>query len=371
MMNNLTHSNVFRWMEQWAPQSLAYDWDPVGLQVGSYKELVKNILVTLDVDLRVVKEAIGKNVNLIIAHHPLMFNAIQSINTDQTQGKILQKLLANDITVYAAHTNLDIAEGGVNDVLADLLELENKRPLADIQEEALYKIVVFVPESHVEKVRHALSSGGAGHIGNYSHCTFQTKGEGTFKPLEGTNPFIGTQGKIEYVPEYKIESIVPKHKLDQAIQKMISAHPYEEVAYDIYPLDNKGKKHGLGRIGHLKESMSLEQLIKTVKEAYQLDTLRFTGDLQQTINRVAVVGGSGQKYIQIAKQKDADVLITGDVTYHQAQIADEIGIAIIDAGHYIERLALKSIQQYLQKKIAGHLIQVHVSKVNTNPFQNV
>lgn len=370
-MSKLTHSDIFKWMEQWAPKQLAYDWDPVGLQVGTYNDVVNNILVTLDVDLRVTLEAIENNVNLIISHHPLLFKAVQSINTDTPQGKLLQKLLAHEITVYAAHTNLDIAQDGVNDALADLLSLQNKRPMADVNYESLYKIVVFVPESHAEQVRHALSQGGAGHIGNYSHCTYQSKGEGTFKPLEGTDPFIGTQGKIEYVPEYKIESIVPKSKLNSVVYEMIKAHPYEEVAYDIYPLANQGEATGLGRIGKLAEKMSLEQLIYDVKQTFQLETVRVTGSFNRPIEHIAIVGGSGEKYIQVAKRMGADVLITGDVTYHQAQLAEQIGLAIIDVGHYIEHLAMKSVQQYLQNKITKENIQVYLSKVNTNPFQNV
>src|SRR5690625_4957747 len=159
-MNKLTHGQVFQLMEEWAPKYLAYDWDPIGLQVGNHHDAVKNILVTLDVTIDVVQEAIEKNVNLIIAHHPMLFRAVQSINTQTSQGKLLQKLLKHNITVYAAHTNLDIADGGVNDVLANLLQLKDTKPFVDVNHQSLYKIVVFVPESHAEDVRHALSSGG-------------------------------------------------------------------------------------------------------------------------------------------------------------------------------------------------------------------
>jgi len=370
-MNKLTHGQVFQLMEEWAPKYLAYDWDPIGLQVGNHHDVVKNILVTLDVTIEVVQEAIEKDVNLIVAHHPMLFRAVQSINTQTPQGKLLKLLLKHNITVYAAHTNLDIAKGGVNDVLANLLQLKDTKPLADIQHESLYKIVVFVPESHAEEVRNALNLGGAGHIGNYSHCTFQSKGEGTFKPLEGTNPFIGTQGKIEYVAEYKIESIVPQNKLQKSIEKMIVSHPYEEVAYDVYPLQNEGKTFGLGRIGKWPEKQTLENVIHDVKEAFQLNHLRVTGDLKKKINRVAIIGGSGEKYIQTAKHSGADLLITGDVTFHQAQIAQQIGLAIIDAGHYIENLAIETVQQYLQNKLTHENIDIHRSTINTNPFQYV
>lgn len=370
-MHELTHHKVFQLMEEWAPKYLAYDWDPIGLQVGNYNERTKNVLVTLDVTSEVVREAIEQNVNLIISHHPILFRAVQQINTATSDGKLLQKLLKHDITVYSAHTNLDIANGGVNDVLAGLLQLRDLQPLADIKNESLYKIVVYVPKSHAENVREALSLGGAGHIGNYSHCTFQTAGEGTFKPLEGTDPYIGETGKIEYVSEYKIESIVPKEKLTQAIDQMIKAHPYEEVAYDIIPLENKGESIGLGRIGSLQTKQSLESFASFVKDVFQINQVKVTGQLQKSVRRVAVIGGSGEKYIPVAKRQGADVLVTGDVTFHQAQAAEASGLAVIDAGHYIEQLATHRMQQYIQEKLTSTKSTVFRSKVNTNPFQYI
>src|SRR5690625_3045661 len=370
-MNDIIHQQVFQWMEEWAPRDYAYDWDPVGLQVGNYNEKTKNILVTLDVTSEVVAEAIENNANLIISHHPILFRAIQQIDTATSEGKLLQKLLKHNITVYSSHTNLDMASGGVNDVLANLLQLNNLQPLADLKYESLYKIIVYVPKSHAENVREALSLGGAGHIGNYSHCTFQTAGEGTFKPLEGTNPYIGESGKIEYVSEYKIESIVPKDQLTEAIDHMIKAHPYEEVAYDIIPLENKGKSIGLGRIGTLQTKQSLETFALFVKDVFQINQVKVTGQLQNIMERVAVIGGSGEKYIHVAKRQGADVLVTGDVTFHQAQAAEAIGLAVIDAGHYIEHLATHEMHQYLERKLASTDRTVYQSKINTNPFQYI
>lgn len=195
-------------MERLAPKSLAYDWDNVGLQVGSFSTPVKKIMVTLDVLEEVVDEAITKNVSLIIAHHPLLFKPVKQLSTDTPQGRVLHKLLQHNITVYAAHTNLDIAEGGVNDVLCEKLKIKNTKVLIKERTETLYKLVVYVPQTHQKVLREAIGKAGAGHIGNYSHCTFQTMGKGTFKPLEGTNPYIGSQDKMEFVPEVKIETIV-------------------------------------------------------------------------------------------------------------------------------------------------------------------
>lgn len=356
-------------MEEWAPRPLAYDWDNVGLQVGSYNDHVKKVMVTLDVSEDVVHEAIDHGVNLIISHHPLLFKSFKKVNVDTAKGRIIQKLLQHQITVYTSHTNLDIAPGGVNDVLCDQLDITEKSPLIHHKSESLYKLTVFVPVSHAEDVRNALSEGGAGHIGNYSHCTFQMKGKGTFKPLEGTNPYIGEKGQLEFVDEYKIESIVPEQNLSTAVKAMVKAHPYEEVAYDIYRLENKGVTYGLGRIGNLNQPRTLENLCHLVKSVFNMSHVRVTGDVTKEVKKVAIIGGSGEKYLLQAKHKGADVYITGDMTFHQAQLAEDIGLAVIDAGHYIEQTVTKAIQHKLQQKCADQHIDIILSHVNTDPFQ--
>src|SRR5699024_6016275 len=205
MMNQLTNADIFQWMESWAPKKLAYDWDPIGLQIGSYHKKVKKVMVTLDVLDSVADEAIEQNVDLIISHHPLLFKPLSQLDTNTPKGRIVQKLIKHDITVYSAHTNLDIASGGVNDMLCEALNIEPEDFLVSKETGKLYKLAVYVPVTHEEIVRDALGNSGAGHIGNYSHCTFQTQGIGTFKPLEGTNPFIGEKGKMEYVDEVRME----------------------------------------------------------------------------------------------------------------------------------------------------------------------
>lgn len=369
MKNKITSSTVFQAMEELAPQSLAYEWDNVGLQIGSYEKVVKKVMVTLDVMESTVYEAIENEVDLIIAHHPLLFSRINKIDTDQAQGRIIKKIIQADISVYAAHTNLDIAEGGVNDQLSDQLGINYRKPLVDIKRENLFKIVVFVPDTHVEEVRDALSEGGAGHIGNYSHSMFQTKGVGSFKPLEGTNPFIGTKNKLELVNEVKIETIVNEKKLSTVITKMIKAHPYEEVAYDVFSLKNQGEAYGLGRIGSLSEEVPLSKLCTQVKEVFNLQHIRVTGDLTKTIKKVAILGGSGEKYIKQAKQMGADAYITGDVTFHQAQLASQIGLAVIDIGHYAEKIMKKHTKDFLERQFKNKEVVIIKSTVNTDPFQ--
>src|SRR5699024_5210235 len=371
MPEKIINSDIFKLMEEWAPKHLAYDWDNIGLQVGSYSRQVKKVMVTLDVVEDVIDEAIEKGVDMIIAHHPLLFKPLKQINTDTHQGRMVRKLITHNISVYAAHTNLDSAVGGVNDLLAEPLNLQSSEVLVDSVQEGLFKIAVFVPLTHTEAVINALNKVGAGHIGDYSHCTFQTKGHGTFKPLEGTEPYIGTQDKIEKVEEVKIETIVHRSILSKAINEMIQAHPYEEVAYDIFPLENQGKIFGLGRIGELKEKVTLQSLIEHIKKIYDVPTVRVTGDLTKEVKKVAILGGSGEKYISTAKKKGADVYITGDMTFHSAQDAEYMGLSVIDPGHHIEKVMKQGTQNYLQKKLNTAAVDIIVSEIDTEPFKFV
>jgi len=369
MNQHLTNSDIFQLMEEWAPKRLAYDWDNVGLQIGSHNKPVKKIMITLDVLESVVDEAIAKDVNLIIAHHPLLFKSIKQVNMNTPQGRIIQKLIKHDITVYAAHTNLDAANGGVNDMLCNVLGIESDDILIPKETEQLYKIVIYVPLSHVGTVRKTLGDSGAGHIGNYSHCTFQTQGEGTFKPLEGTNPYIGKQGEMEFVDEVRMETIVPESKLTQVIQDMIDSHPYEEPAYDIYPVKNEGRTFGLGRIGTIPEVMNLKSYSEHVKKALEIPMLRVTGDLTRQVKRIAVLGGSGEKYIHHAKRKGADVYITGDMSFHTAQDAWQMGLAVIDPGHYMEKVMKKATKDYLDGKLNRDDVKIVIAASSTEPFQ--
>jgi len=371
MIKSVTNSDLFKIMEEWAPKHLAYDWDNIGLQIGSYSQKTTKVMVTLDVVEDVVDEAIEKDVGLIIAHHPMLFKPLKQVNIDTHQGRMVRKLLTHNISVYAAHTNLDSAVGGVNDLLAEPLNLQSTKVLVDVYHEDLFKLAVFVPVTHMEAVLDALNKAGAGHIGNYSHCTFQTQGQGTFKPLEGTNPFIGSKGELEKVKEVKIETIVPHALLSKSVQKMIKAHPYEEVAYDIYPLKNQGNGFGLGRIGELKEKITLKSFAQYIKNAYDVPSVRVTGDLTKEVKKVAILGGSGEKYISTAKKKGADVYITGDMTFHTAQDAENMGLSVIDPGHHVERVMIEGTRNYLKKKLPTQDVDVIMSEVDTEPFKFV
>ena len=365
-----TVKQVMKLMESWAPSSLAEEWDNVGLLIGDKKQSVRRIMITLDVIEAVVDEAIEKEIDLIIAHHPLIFPKINKIDFSSPKGKVIEKLIKHQISVYVAHTNLDIANGGVNDMMANALQLQKTKPLVPRTTENLYKLAIYTPTTHIEKMGQALGDAGAGHIGNYSHCTFRTEGTGTFMPLEGTNPYIGNQGELEYVNEYKIETIVRETDLQKALSSARNDHAYEEMAYDIYPLTNKGETFGLGRIGYIKEETKLIDYVEEVKQALNVPYVRFSGDKNTIVKKVAVLGGSGKSYISYALSAKADVYITGDLTYHEAQDAEQSGLALIDPGHYAEKIMKQGIKEYLEKnkdKLADK-VEVLVSNTSTDPF---
>lgn len=361
-------AELIRYFEEWSPPWLAVEGDRIGLQVGDPNESINRVLVALEVTEQVVDEAIRLGANWIVAHHAVIFRPLAAIRTDRPAGRLMKKLLTNQINVYIAHTNLDTAVGGVNDVLAQRLGLQEVEVLAPHTGEQLKKIVVFIPEDHHEAVLQAMSQAGAGWIGNYSHCTFNIQGTGTFLPQEGATPYIGAQGKIEHVSEVRLETIITDRVQSQVVAAMLAAHPYEEVAYDIYPLERTGKQYGLGRIGQLTEALSLQELAERVKKAYQLPSLRMVGDPKRSVTRVAVLGGAGARYTATALQRGADVLITGDVDYHTAQDALADGLALLDPGHHIEHLVVERVCQVLQEKLS---VPVHASEVKIDPFQYV
>ena len=321
-------------LDEWAPMRYAEDWDNPGLQVGDKAREIHKVMVALTPGEEAVEAAVAHRADLLLTHHPLIFKPVKNINTDSACGRSLLKLAENRINLYCMHTNLDIAWGGVNDVLAGLLNLSDVELLADIEAELCYKVVVYVPVGYEDIVRNAMCDAGAGCIGNYSKCTFQARGNGTFFPEENTNPFLGTVGKLEYADEYRLETIVPEKDLQRAINAMLEVHPYEEVAYDVFRLENGGRKHGIGRVGNLKEEMTMKEFLSYTGNCLKSDHLVYQGDLNTIVKRVALCGGSGISFLGAAKGSGADVYVTGDMKYHDAQYAHELGMCVIDAGHY-------------------------------------
>ena len=371
-MKKVNGHEVIQLFEQFSPQRYAMEGDKIGLQIGRLNKPVENVMITLDVLEDVVDEAIQKNVQLIIAHHPPIYRPLNKLTTDTAQGRILEKLIKHDIAVYAAHTNLDVANGGVNDLLAESLGLENIEVLIPTYETKLKKLVVYVPESHTQQVRKALGNAGAGAIGDYSHCSFTSKGRGQFLPGEGTNPYIGQSGDLETVSEDRIETIFPVFLEKKVIMAMLQTHPYEEVAYDVYSLDNKGPALGLGRIGTIKE-MTLQDFSEHVKKSLGVKGVRVVGDLQAMVKKVAILGGDGNKYWSQAKFKGADVYVTGDLYYHVAHDAQMSGLNLVDPGHHVEQVMKQGVTEVLSKLCLekGYHLNIFPSELSTDPFQFV
>ena len=358
--------SLIKKIESKYPTNLAYDWDNVGLLLGDKEQDISKVLVCLEANEKIVEEAINNNIDLIVTHHPFIFSKMKKITTSDFKGRLIYKLIKNNIAVYSMHTNFDIAFDGLNDYFMEVMGFENSKILDITNTETLYKVVVYVPKTHEDKVREALGKSGAGNIGNYSDCTFNTYGNGTFRPLEGTNPFIGKMGTLEVVDEVKIETVVPKSILGKVINDMIKAHPYEEVAYDVFKLENKGASVGLGRISELRESMSLKELSMMIKEKLNMNALRVVGDLDTNIKKVAVVTGSGVDLAKKAKSSGADVLITGDVKYHDAQDAIDLGMCLIDCNHFESEDIFKDVMKRFLDDVDD--ITVIKSEVNINPF---
>ncbi|PTM59453.1 Nif3-like dinuclear metal center hexameric protein [Desmospora activa] len=358
-------------MERLSPPVLAMEKDRIGLQVGDPEAEVKGVLLALDVTEAVVDEAIALGANWIIAHHAVIFRPLGDLRRDRPAGRLFAKLLKHDIQVYVAHTNFDSATGGVNDVLAQKLGLTETDVLIPVHRETYKKLVVTIPKDHHDAVLQAICKAGAGWIGNYSHCTFNLEGTGTFRPEEGTDPYIGEQGQLERVGEVRLETIVPTTIQTRVVSALIKAHPYEEVAYDLYPLDLEGAVQGLGRVGRLDQTLSLSHLANQVKKAYGLSHLRFVGNPDVRVQTVAVLGGAGGRYWPEAKRLGADVYITGDIDHHTAMDAREAGVCLIDPGHHVEYLALESLRQQLSEMNTEKEITIQVSTIETSPFSFV
>lgn len=351
--------DVVNTIEKWAKKDFIDSWDKTGFQIGDLEEQVSGILISLDVTDLVISKAIEENANLIITHHPFIFKPLESITFDNYQGKLIQKIIKNNLTIYNLHTNLDIAPNGINDVLADTFTMKNTVSIEDVIYESLYKIITFVPEEYTEKILQAYENAGAGHIGNYSNCTFTSSGTGRFIAMEGSNPFIGSEGVIERVKEVKVEAVVKEENIERTIESIIENHPYEEVSYDIIPLKNFIGKYGYGKIGDIQE-IDLSALIELVKKKLDLDYIKVYGELETKVNRIAVCGGSGSDFITSAAKKGAQVYITGDIKYHDAQLAHENGIILIDGTHYgTESLILEKIMDYLKENVS-HTLRITV-----------
>ncbi len=363
-------SDILGIINKIAPAALAEGWDNVGLQVGDPAAFAPRIMVALDAGKDAIEAAVAAKCQLLLTHHPFLFNPVKKINISNPLGSLIARAIKNDLAVISLHTNLDIADGGVNDLLAESLGLASSVPIRITSSEELIKLAVFVPKGHEEKVLEALFR-FSGFIGNYSDCSFQNSGTGTFKPLPGAKPFIGTEGKRESAEETRIEVLLRNEDISAAVSALLKAHPYEEPAFDLYPLLNEGKASGLGRIGTLAQELSLGSFIEVIKEKFDLQLLRFVGDTVRRVKKVAVCGGSGASLLQDAKRQGADLLVTGDIKYHDARDAEMIGISLIDLGHFkSEAPMIRGLAARLRKEldVKGYEADIQVCECEKDPF---
>jgi len=355
---------ITSYLEEIAPLSLQESYDNSGLIIGWPEMEIHGALISLDVTTDIVQEAIDLGCNLIIAHHPLIFKGLKKLIGKTDVEKSVIMAVKNDVAIYAIHTNLDNVYEGVNHQLANKLGLINLKILSN-KSHMLRKIVTFVPVSHAENVRLALFSAGAGNIGNYDQCSFNVEGTGTFRGDENTQPFVGTPEKTHHENEIRIETIVPSFLVNKTIQALLEAHPYEEVAYDVYPLENTYNKIGAGMIGELPLAIPANEFLMNVKQSLGCQYIKHNKLVTRPVKRVAVCGGSGSFLIGDAFRAKADVFITGDIKYHEFyEHLNEMTIA--DAGHFeTEQNTKELLEGFLTKKFPNFALRI--SKKNVNP----
>ncbi len=357
---------IISYLETIAPLSYQESYDNSGLIVGSPNDEVHKILISLDCTESVVDEAIDKGCNLIISHHPIVFKGLKRFNGSNYVERTVIKAIKNNIALYAIHTNLDNIVGGVSSKIADKLSLTNQAILSP-KSGQLKKLVVYVPRTHVEEVRRALFESGAGAIGNYDECSYNSAGYGTFRPLEGADPAIGNVGVQERVEETKIEVVFPAYLERKIVVSMLASHPYEEVAYHIVSLENKLLTVGSGVIGNLEEPMSGNDFLAYLKDSMNLKVIRHTALLDRPIQRVAVCGGSGGFLLQEAKRSGADIFITADYKYHEFFDAED-EIVIADIGHFeSEQFTQELLLDIIKKKFVN--FAVLITETDTNPIK--
>lgn len=355
---------IIQFLETTAPLNYQESYDNAGLITGNRELNVKGVTVSLDCTEAVIDDALQNDCNVIISHHPIVFSPIKKLNGSTYSERAIIKAIKNDVALYAIHTNLDNVFEGVNKKICETLNLKNLSVLKPYNN-LLHKLVTFVPVSKADEVRNALFNAGAGEIGQYSHCSFNIEGTGTFMAGENANPFVGEKGNVHRETETRIELIYETHKQHQILRALIDSHPYEEVAYYLSPLDNPLQSVGSGMLGETAEPVDEKSFLAMVKDQMQTSIIRHTAFLNKPINRVAVCGGSGSFLLKDAINKKADVFITADFKYHQFFDADR-KILVADIGHYeSEQYTCNLLADLLKRNFST--FAVRLTKINTNP----
>ncbi len=364
--------DITNYLEELAPLKYAENFDNVGLLIGDYNTIVTGVLVTLDTLENIVDEAIEKKCNLIVSFHPIIFSGLKKINGNTYVERVILKAIKNDIAIYAIHTALDNSFKGVSAKMAEVLGLTNTKVLLPKQN-LIKKLTTYVPKKDAEKVRTALFNSGAGAIGNYTNCSFNMEGVGTYLGNENSNPVIGTKGKLHQELETFISVVFEAHLENKILNTLFKNHPYEEVAYDIVSTNNTHQHIGMGIIGELPNIMTAQHFLPFLKTTFNLSCIRHSKLLEKPIHKVAVLGGSGSFAIDAAKQAGADIYISADFKYHEFFKAEN-KIILADIGHFeSEQFTKNQLVDYLTKKFrnfapASPKGGIVLSEKNTNPI---
>jgi dinuclear metal center YbgI/SA1388 family protein len=355
--------DILNKLEKLAPFSLQEDYDNAGLVVGSDGKVSTGCLVCIDVTEAVIDEAVKKGCNLIISHHPVIFKGLKKLTGNSLTERVVVKAIREDIALISMHTNLDNVMEGVNRKICEKLGLTGLSVLRK-SEDTLRKLVTFCPPDHAGKVRDALFKAGAGNIGEYDQCSFNADGTGTFRAGDATNPFVGKIRELHFEPEVRIETIFPVYLKSGIVKALLAAHPYEEVAYDIYPIENSFERTGAGMIGRLAAPMPEPEFLAMLKQVFNVPLIRHSPLLDKPVENIAVCGGSGSFLIPDAIRQEADFFVTADMKYHQFFDADG-KIVIADVGHYeSEQFTSHIIADYLKKNFANFAVQISETPVN-------
>jgi dinuclear metal center YbgI/SA1388 family protein len=356
-----TVKQIIKVVEEIAPRALALPGDPVGLQCGEPDRLVSRLMLSLDATLETVTQATELKADLLVTHHPLLFEPLTQENILGPAARILIRAIREDLAVYSAHTNLDASPDGINDSFASMLDLRERKVLQPSAPES-FKLVVYVPGEQLEQVRSAAFRAGAGQVGDYSGCSFTVEGVGTFHPGEGTSPTRGLPGCDEKVQEVRLEISVQSEVLRAVLADVRAVHPYEEPAIDVYPVIPSTSGAGFGIAGVLPQSATVGQVAARVGSALKASSMRLVGKRGRKVRRVAVCAGSGASLFDAAVAARAQLYITGDVKYHDARRAEEAGISVLDVGHFPpERYGLNRFGKLLEKKLIGQGLKIQVS----------
>jgi dinuclear metal center YbgI/SA1388 family protein len=364
-------SDIIAAMETLAPSQLAEPWDNVGLQVGNRSWPAPKIWVALDPLPHVISAACDQQVQVLVTHHPFLFRPLTCIDFATPGGDIIARAAKAKLSIIAAHTNLDIVSGGINDLIAHRLNLDQITVLRPEADASRFKFVVFAPLGTEEKIRQAIFDGGGGTIAPYECCSFAVAGQGTFKPSAAARPTTGETGRLNQAVEMRIEAVVPKANLLKVVQQVRQVHPYETMAYDLYPLHEAVDRQGLGRVGRLNMPMPFNQFAQHVKSLFEIPSLRVSGPPDLEVRQVAICSGSGGTLLKAFVTSGAQVYLSGDLGYHDAREVEQLGLALIDLGHFAsEQVIIPVLAERLQQLLSqrGFEVQVKPCALEQEPF---